>query len=90
MDGNTSGDDYEYDGNGNLVSDANKGIMGNTYNHLNLPVQVSFNSGGVISHVYDAAGTKLKKTTSTGTATEYAGNYVYSGNLSSTTLQFFK
>lgn len=72
-----------------MISDANKGISSITYNHLNLPVQVSFNSGGVINYVYDAAGTKLKKTTSTGTATEYAGNYVYSGNLSSTTLQFF-
>ncbi|WP_250149327.1 RHS repeat-associated core domain-containing protein [Flagellimonas sp. 389] len=68
-----------------LTSDANKGITGITYNHLNLPVSVSFNSGGVINYVYDAAGMKLEKTASNGTYTEYAGNYVYEND----NLQFF-
>ncbi len=68
-----------------MTSDLNKGITDITYNHLNLPVQVNFNSGGVINYVYDAAGMKLEKTASNGTYTEYAGNYVYeNGNL-----QFF-
>ncbi len=88
-DGTNSNDDYTYDVNGNMTSDANKGITSISYNHLNLPVQVNFDSGGVINYVYDAAGIKQRKTTSTGTATEYAGNYVYSGNTTSTTLQFF-
>ncbi|MBD1261973.1 hypothetical protein HZY62_15325, partial [Maribacter polysiphoniae] len=70
--------------NGNMKTDANKGITGITYNHLNLPTQVTLNSGN-ISYIYDATGVKLKKTVSTGTTTEYAGNYIYEGGV----LQFF-
>ena len=33
-------DDYTYDTNGNMVSDANKEVN-ITYNHLNLPVEIS-------------------------------------------------
>jgi RHS repeat-associated protein len=85
IDGANSATEYGYDPNGNMTSDANKGITGITYNHLNLPVQVNFNSGGVINYVYDAAGMKLEKTASNGTYTEYAGNYIYEGG----NLQFF-
>jgi hypothetical protein len=34
-DGNTSGDDYSYDANGNMKADKNKGITDIEYNHLN-------------------------------------------------------
>ncbi|WP_010518689.1 DUF6443 domain-containing protein [Croceivirga radicis] len=81
-------DDYAYDANGNMTSDLNKGITSISYNHLNLPTSIDID-GGVIDYVYDAAGTKLKKTVSTGSVTEYAGNYLYSGNTTSTSLQFF-
>lgn len=77
--------EYTYDANGNMTFDANKGITAIAYNHLNLPTQVSFNSGGLINYVYDAAGMKLEKTASNGTYTEYAGNHIYEGG----TLQFF-
>lgn len=78
-------DEYEYDTNGNMTSDANKGISLISYNHLNLPTQVDFASGN-IQYVYDATGTKLKKTVSTtGTETLYANGYIYEG----TALQFF-
>lgn len=83
-DGTNTNDDFEYDGNGNLILDRNKGITGVTYNHLNLPIQVTFNSGN-IQYVYAADGTKLKRSTSTGTETLYAGNYIYENG----TLQFF-
>ncbi|AUP80095.1 DUF6443 domain-containing protein [Flavivirga eckloniae] len=75
-------DDYTYDLNGNMLTDANKGISTNiTYNHLNLPTQVTL-GGGNISYIYDATGTKLKKVVSTGATTEYAANFVYeSGSL---------
>ncbi len=87
-DGTNTNDDFVYDANGNMTSDQNKGITGITYNHLNLPTSIDID-GGNISYVYDAAGTKLEKETSTGTITEYAGNYIYEGNTSATTLQFF-
>jgi hypothetical protein len=104
--------DYAYDGNGNLLKDLNKDIgslttSGITYNYLNLPAQISFRSAtgtkGTITYTYDAAGTKLKKTTldSVGnleTVTTYIGPFQYrsttpltgtgSGNLIDT-LQFF-
>jgi RHS repeat-associated protein len=96
-DGNTSGYDYVYDANGNMVKDLNKGIgdattNGITYNHLNLPTSISINGNGnvgTISYIYDATGVKLKKTLSTGTNTLYAGNYIYEGASGNETLKFF-
>ncbi|WP_437368388.1 DUF6443 domain-containing protein [Maribacter litoralis] len=95
IDGENTDNDYNYDANGNMVSDKNKGIFTNlgdaiTYNHLNLPVQIRvFGSpvSGTINYVYDATGVKLNKEVS-GTSsgeTEYAGNYIYENNK----LQFF-
>ncbi|MDY8137073.1 DUF6443 domain-containing protein [Aquimarina sp. 2201CG5-10] len=75
--------EYTYDQNGNMTSDANKGVTGITYNHLNLPNSVSVSNittYGNIQYIYDATGTKLKKTVTQGssvTTTEYAGNYIY-------------
>ncbi|MET1260679.1 DUF6443 domain-containing protein [Flagellimonas sp. DF-77] len=80
--------EYTYDANGNMKTDANKLITDIDYNHLNLPTRVAID-GGTIDYVYDALGTKLKKTVSTGEVTEYAGAYVYAGNGASTDLQFF-
>lgn len=83
---NDISDDYSYDSNGNMVKDTNKAIqspsLGNgiTYNHLNLPVSVSINGNGnygIINYIYDATGVKQKKIVSTGTNTEYAGNFIY-------------
>ncbi len=83
IDGNTIGNDYAYDANGNMTKDENKGITAITYNHLNLPTLVNINDGasniGTISYIYDATGVKLKKVVSTGKITEYAGNYIYQG-----------
>lgn len=80
--------DYAYDGNGNLISDANKGITSIAYNHLNLPTNIVTSSGNIL-YVYDATGTKIEKMVSVGnTVTQYAGNYVYSGLLGNETLQF--
>lgn len=84
-------DDYSYDVNGNLTSDANKGIGTTTipgikYNHLNLPTEVMFNNSTnqVIKYIYDATGVKLRKVVGT-TATDYAGNFIYQGG----NLEFF-
>jgi RHS repeat-associated protein len=88
-DGANTATEYVYDDNGNMISDANKGITNITYNHLNLPTQVTM-ADGTISYIYDAAGMKLKKTInntaeSSLTTTEYAGNYIYENSV----LQFF-
>ena len=85
--------DYAYDDNGNIIMDLNKGIAagGITYNHLNLPTSVNLNSG-TITYIYDATGTKLKKVAlenAIPTVTEYAGNFVYSGDNGFTELHFF-
>ncbi len=77
--------EYDYDSNGNMTKDDNKGITSIEYNHLNLPTKVYLPSGN-ISYFYDATGVKLKKVVSNGgTTTEYAGNYVYEGS----SLKFF-
>ncbi|MBS9461419.1 hypothetical protein KIM67_03285, partial [Flagellimonas sp. 389] len=39
-DGTNTNNDFEYDANGNMTSDLNKGISSIEYNHLNLPTKV--------------------------------------------------
>jgi len=83
-DGNTVGNDYAYDGNGNLTEDKNKGITNISYNYLNLPQEITFGSNGKIDYIYDAAGTKLKKVVTNGTTittTEYAEGFEYENNV---------
>ncbi|MCG8208330.1 RHS repeat-associated core domain-containing protein, partial [Tenacibaculum finnmarkense genomovar finnmarkense] len=84
QDKNTSGNDYTYDVNGNMISDANKGITNITYNHLNLPKRVTFNNSNQIEYSYDATGVKQIKTVkekngsnTISTQTAYAGNFIY-------------
>ncbi|MCE7992156.1 MAG: hypothetical protein HEP71_09260 [Roseivirga sp.] len=75
--------DYEYDLNGNMKDDMNKGITNITYNHLNLPVVVSFGSTKSITYTYDAAGIKLSKLVNDNgslTTTDYAGGFIYEDN----------
>jgi hypothetical protein len=90
-DGNITGNDYTYDGNGNMIEDDNKGITNIAYNHLNLPTQVDI-GGSKIEYVYDATGEKLRKMVQEGRhsfSTMYAGNYVYEGTPWNEELQFF-
>src|SRR5690606_8321143 len=64
-DGNTDPmlDDYEYDANGNMIKDRNKGISNISYNHLNLPTQIEFEgTNNKITYLYNSVGQKLKKT----------------------------
>lgn len=72
--------DYSYDDNGNMTADNNKGITAITYNHLNLPVKITFGTNGSIEYLYDALGTKvLKKVTqgTTITVTDYLDGFQY-------------
>ncbi|MFQ6601766.1 DUF6443 domain-containing protein [Flavobacterium sp. C3NV] len=76
--------EYSYDDNGNMKTDANKGINTNiAYNYLNLPTQITL-PGGTISYVYDATGIKQRKIVGTIT-TDYSTGFQYENNL----LQFF-
>lgn len=79
---NTTQDDYSYDGNGNLLTDKNRGITSITYNHLNLPATITIAGKGSISYLYDAAGTKLQKSVlepgaGTSTTTTYLDGLVF-------------
>ncbi len=79
--------DYEYDANGNMTSDANKGILNITYNHLNLPVEIVF-PNGTITYLYNAVGQKTTKTVTQGTTiiiTDYLNGFQYKN----AKLQFF-
>ncbi len=75
-------DDYSYDENGNMISDTNKGITSISYNHLNLPLEITFNGdpNQKISYIYTADGIKQQKVITDNiviTTTDYAGAYVY-------------
>ena len=74
--------DYDYDNNGNLVRDLNKGIKEITYNHLNLPVRVVMYGGQYLLYTYDAAGIKLAKAVYDADnilqkRTDYLGGFIY-------------
>ncbi len=72
--------EYEYDVNGNMTQDKNKGISSIIYNHLNLPTKVLFDQENYIEYLYDAAGMKLQKKVIEGsktTVTDYLDGYQY-------------
>lgn len=82
VDGNTSGDDYLYDANGNMKEDKNKGITTITYNHLNLPEKVTKGTGEYIQYIYNAGGSKLaqfvyESNNALKKSTDYLGAYVF-------------
>ena len=82
--------EYAYDANGSLTSDANKGITRILYNHLNLPRQVQFGTGAdSVVFRYAANGQKVAKLVyQTGkpmVRTDYLGAYQYEGD----SLRFF-
>ncbi|MCT4647723.1 MAG: DUF6443 domain-containing protein, partial [Carboxylicivirga sp.] len=79
-DGNTTGVDYDYDLNGNMTTDRNKGLQDVQYNHLNLPKKLIGTNNEIIEYIYDANGQKLKKIAPDGSATYYSGLFIYQGN----------
>lgn len=90
-DGNTNPnlDDYEYDSNGNIIKDRNKGIASITYNHLNLPKMIGWEGMESITYQYNALGEKVKKIVYNPDGTikpvDYLDGFQYAGNV----LQFF-
>ncbi|REG78506.1 DUF6443 domain-containing protein [Algoriphagus antarcticus] len=84
-DGNPSGTDYQYNVNGFLISDTNKGITAITYTYQDLPSQVNFGSN-TIKYTYDAGGA-LMNVTYQGTGgfpnktVHYVGELVFEGTV---------
>ena len=79
--------DYEYDANGNMIKDTNKGITNITYNHLNLPTKIVVGSNN-IEYLYNATGQKLNKKVTQATNitnTDYLTGFQYKNSV----LQFF-
>jgi RHS repeat-associated protein len=76
-----TGNDYDYWSDGSLKKDNNKEISNITYNYLKLPEQITLSGGRWIKYQYDANGTKLKKTLSTGKATDYEEDEIYENGI---------
>lgn len=80
--------EYDYNSDGSIKRDDNKGILSTTYNELGKPSLITFADGRTILYTYDAAGMKLKMAVTVGgvtTTTDYVGGFVYKNN----TLDFF-
>ena len=86
-------DDYSYDSQGNMLTDANKGITQTVYNHLNLPTKIVFGTIGTIEYLYTAMGSKVQKKVTVGstvTVTDYLGGFQYTKvGTGATVLDFF-
>ncbi len=86
-DGVKQANEYTYDANGNLTKDLNKGISSIQYNILNLPVNITFASGGFVQYGYTADGIKRRmmyKEANTPDApvnTVYCSNVIYEGSV---------
>ena len=59
VDGADEAVEYEYDANGNMVRDLNKGISFISYDLNNQPRKIEYNDGRNVSYLYDAEGSKL-------------------------------
>ena len=76
-----TGNDYTYWLDGSLKSDNNKSISQIDYNYLKLPQKINLTNGNWIEYEYDAEGTKLKKTLSTGKVTDYEEDDIYENGI---------
>ncbi len=82
--GSFTGIEYQYDLNGNMISDLNKRIDTIHYNHLNLPDQIDITPTSAtqeVNYLYNAVGQKLRKATrinsTPATTTDYVGSFIY-------------
>jgi RHS repeat-associated protein len=87
-DGADNLEEYECDKYGNMTRDDNKGITEIKYNHLNLPIKITFGTTGTIEYIYNSDGVKLEKKVTQGaveTTTKYLQGFQYVNDV----LQFF-
>ena len=52
--------EYNWDANGNMTKDLNKGISRIRYNELNLPSVITYSDGHIVNYTYAADGRKLR------------------------------
>ena len=65
-----------YDNNGNMISNAAKGITSISYNHLNLPTNITITGSKTIDFTYSADGNKLRKVVKTGATINLVQEYI--------------
>ncbi len=58
---NTILNNYSYDGNGNIISDSYRDLTNISYNHLNLPTQLTLAGSETIKYHYDSKGNRFIK-----------------------------
>ncbi|MEI6062677.1 MAG: DUF6443 domain-containing protein, partial [Bacteroidota bacterium] len=79
--------EYTYDNNGNLITDANKGIIEIKYNYQNQPISITRSGGLRLEYLYDGAGVKRQQRYFTNIegnvtkTTDFVGNFVYENGL---------
>lgn len=86
---NGTNNDYTYYKDGSLKTDANKGITEIKYNQFNLVKQVIIN-GYSLDYTYDGLGQKIKKKTSFGQETIYAGSLILEKNTSTGNFEVYQ
>ncbi|NJL55357.1 RHS repeat protein [bacterium] len=82
---NPSSHEYIYDANGHANTDRNREIENIKYNHLAKATDIRYENGNTLKYVYDAAGIKLYKISTTYASgvpvaeirTDYVGGFVY-------------
>lgn len=78
---NSKTQDYKYDDNGNQIFNEDRRISKTIYNHLNLPSEITFSTGGKIKFIYNAEGSKIGQEIYSGSTltkkTEYLGDMVF-------------
>ena len=88
IDAYTGATDYEYDPNGNLRTDRNKGIDSIVYNFQDLPATI-YTTKGTITNIYDADGVLIQKTIAETGKPTIVKRYWGACNYQNDSLQFF-
>lgn len=85
----TTVSEYNYDAFGNMTDDLNKGITAIAYNHLNLPVEVTFGTTGSIDYIYSADGIKMQKNVNENSTPVVTTDYIDGFQYIDDQLEFF-
>ena len=76
--------EFTYDANGNITRDANKGIIGISYDQNNLPTAIEFLNDNKLVYLYDVNGNKLRQDVIQSRIlqkrTDFIGNFVMIDN----------